>query len=112
MNSQRRSRMILVWAGLTIGLFMAGSQVTTASPHEQTSANQKTVHPRIAGMTCASCAKGLEASFRRMAGVQTVSVDYKTGLALITFDPAKQTTQSLSKFVADCGYEVKETKVV
>ena len=112
MNGKRRRRMMLIWAGLTIGLFMASPHVTAASPQEQTSAKQKTVHLRIAGMTCASCAKGLEASFRHMSGVQTVSVDYKTGFAVITFDPAKQTTQSLSKFVADCGYQVKETKVV
>ena len=112
MNSKRRWRMMLVWAGLTIGLFMDSPQATAASPQEQTSAKQKTVHLRIAGMTCVSCAKGLEASFRRMVGVQTVSVDYKTGWAVITFDPAKQTTENLSKFVANCGYQVKETKVV
>ena len=64
---------------------------------------------RIAGMTCAACAKGLEASFRHMSGVQKVSIDYKTGLAVITFDPAKQSNESLAKFVSKCGYQVKET---
>ena len=67
---------------------------------------------RIAGMTCASCAKGLEASFRNIAGVVKVTVDYKAGQAMITFDTTKQSTESLSKFVASCGYKVKETKVV
>ena len=29
-----------------------------------------------------------------------------------SFDPAKQNTESLSKFVANYGYQVRETKVV
>jgi Cu+-exporting ATPase len=91
-------------------------EVAAASPVPQTggqaTANQKTVQMRIAGMTCAACAKGLEASFRHMAGVAKVSVDYKAGQAVITFDPAKQSSQSLAKFVTSCGYQVKETKAI
>ena len=67
---------------------------------------------RVARMTCASCAKGLEASLHNMAGVVKVTVDYKAGQAVVTFDTSKQSAQSLSKFVASCGYKVKETKVV
>jgi copper chaperone CopZ len=63
-------------------------------------------------MTCAACAKGLEASFRHMAGVLKADVDYKAGQAVITFDTAKQSAESLSKFIASCGYQVKEAKVV
>jgi copper chaperone CopZ len=112
MNTTRYRKM-LVWAGLAIATFNGGLPAATASPQsvEQTSAKQKTVHMRIAGMTCAACAKGLEASFKNMAGVAKASVDYKAGEAVITFDPAKQTTESLSKFVTKCGYQVKEAKV-
>jgi copper chaperone CopZ len=67
---------------------------------------------RIAGMTCASCAKALEASLRNMAGVVKVTVDYRAGQAVVTLDTSKQSPQSLSKFVVSCGYKVKETKVV
>jgi len=67
---------------------------------------------RIAGMTCAACAKGLEASFRNMAGVVKADVDYKAGQAVVTFDAAKQSADNLSKFVTKCGYQVKETKLV
>ena len=110
----KRYLMMLVWAGLasvTVGL-----QTTVASPArqgaEQPSAKQKTVHMRIVGMTCPACAKGLEASFRNLAGVTTASIDYKAGEAVITFDPAKQSIESLSKLVKSSGYQVKETKVV
>ncbi len=62
-------------------------------------------------MSCAACAKGLEASFRHMAGVEQASIDYKTGQAVIRFDPATQTPESLSELVTSCGYQVKETRV-
>ena len=97
----------LLLVGLAVGPSYLSSPVAAAG-----SAKPKTVHMRIAGMTCAACARGLEASFRKMAGVEKVDVDYKAGQAVITFDPTKQTADSLSKFVAECGYKVKEIKVV
>lgn len=105
--------LFLVWAGVVIPPLGSGLPLTAAPQSvEQPSANQKTVHFRIAGMTCAACAKGLEASFRQLAGVVKADVDYKTGQAVITFDAAKQRLENLSKFVTKCGYQVKETKVV
>lgn len=115
MNVTRLVRLIPVLAGLVIILLGAG-QLLSASPApqngSQTNASQKTVQMRIAGMTCAACAKGLEASFRNMVGVVKVTVDYKAGQAVVTFDISKQTAESLARFVASCGYKVKETKVV
>jgi copper chaperone CopZ len=115
MDITRLVRLILVFAGLVVIPVGVGWRLS-ASPVPQhgvqTSTSQKTVQMRIAGMTCASCAKGLEASFRNMAGVVKVTVDYKAGQAVVTFDTSKQSAESLSKFVASCGYQVKETKVV
>ena len=115
MNITNRWLLILVWAGLVILSLGSGLPLTAApAPQsgEHTTAKQKTVQMRIAGMTCAACAKGLEASFRNMAGVVKADVDYKAGQAVITFDTAKQSAESLSKFIASCGYQVKEAKVV
>jgi copper chaperone CopZ len=115
MKITNRLPLIVIGAGLVIIPF-GSSLPASASPapqnHEQSSVKQKTVHLRIAGMTCEACAKGLEASFRKMAGVVKADVDYKGGQAVITFDSAKQSAESLSKFVAECGYQVKEAKVV
>src|SRR5437879_1802048 len=88
MNSTRRVRLILVFAGLLI--IPVGGGWLPASP--------------------APPAKGLEASFRNMAVVVKVTVDYKAGQAVVTFDTNKQSAESLSKFVASCGYKVTETK--
>jgi P-type Cu+ transporter len=115
MTITNRLRLILAWAGL-VALPLRTCLPVAASPvpqnGEQSSVKQKTVQMRIAGMTCAACAKGLEASFRNMAGIVKADVDYKGGQAVITFDTAKQSTESLSTFIVSCGYRVKETKVV
>ena len=115
MSMTHRVRLFVIVAGLTV-LAVAPARKLWAFPAPQIAAQartgQMTVQMRIAGMTCASCAKGLEASFRNMAGVVKATVDYKAGQAVVTFDAKKQTAESLARFVANCGYKVKETKVV
>jgi copper chaperone CopZ len=115
MKITNRLQLTLVWAGLVVLSFGSGLPVVAApAPQngEQPVAKQKTVQFRIAGMTCAACAKGLETSFRNMPGIVKADVDYKAGQAVITFDAAKQSSESLSRFVTKCGYQVKETRVV
>ena len=115
MNNTNRLWLILTWAGLVVlplGTILPVAGSPAPQIGEQSSVKQTTVRMRIAGMTCAACAKGLEASFRNMAGVMKADVDYKAGQAVITFDPVKQNADSLSKFIASCGYQVKETKVI
>lgn len=77
MNITRLGRLFLVLAGL-VAIPVGGGWWLSASPAPQNGAqakaSQKTVQMRIAGMTCVSCAKGLEASFRNMAGVVKVTV--------------------------------------
>ena len=115
MNATRLVRLTLVLAGLAT-IQLRGGWRLSASPAPlngaQAKVSQKTVQMRIAGLTCASCAKGLEASVRNMSGVVKVTVDYKAGQAVVTFDTGKQSAESLSNFVASCGYKVKETKVI
>ena len=80
MNITRFVRLVLVFAGL-VTMPVGGGWRVSASPAPQNGAqakgSQKTVQMRIAGMTCASCAKGLEASFRNMVGVVKVAVVIK-----------------------------------
>ena len=69
MKIANRLRVTLVLVGLVVLPLPGGLQVMAApAPQsaEQSSAKQKTVQFRIAGMTCAACAKGLEASFRNL----------------------------------------------
>jgi copper chaperone CopZ len=107
-----RLRLTLVWAGLVALPVGSSLPVLAASHNEQSATKQKTVQFRITGMTCAACAKGLQASLRNIAGIVKADVDFKAERAVITFDTEKQSADSLSKFVTKCGYQVKEIKVV
>lgn len=53
----------------------------------------------LKGMHCASCAKIIERTLRKMDGVEEVSVNYGTESAKITFDASKVNPDSLSKKV-------------
>ncbi len=69
-------------------------------------ASTRTASFGISGMTCPSCAKGLEASFRNMPGVKEAKVDYDAKQATVTFDPAKQSAEAIKKLVTEAGYAV------
>ncbi len=59
----------------------------------------------IAGMNCPSCAAGLQATFRRLPGVVTATVDYDARRATVTYDPAKQAPEAFKQLVRQAGYE-------
>ncbi len=58
----------------------------------------------LKGMHCASCAKIIERTLRKMDGVEEVSVNYGTESAKITFDASKVNPDSLSKKVEPLWY--------
>lgn len=69
----------------------------------------------IEGMTCAmGCAKTIEKKMAKMEGVKTATVDFDKRLAMVEYDEAKVTPQSLEEVVAKVGdvYKVKDMKVV
>jgi Cu+-exporting ATPase len=103
---------VLLFSKVTFSPGALGFALTQPSHETGNSAKQETAQMKIVGMTCAPCAKGLEVSFRRMAGVLKADVDYKSGTAMIVFDPAKQSLASLSARVVASGYQVKEVKAV
>lgn len=69
----------------------------------------------IDGMTCAmGCAKTIEKKIAKMDGVKSAKVDYDKRLAMVEYDEAKVTPQSLEETVAKAGevYKVKDMKTV
>ena len=62
------------------------------------------VHFRISGMTCESCASGMAASFRNLPGTKDAVVEYPSGKASVTFDPAKVSVDHLAALVREAGY--------
>ena len=69
----------------------------------------------IDGMTCAmGCAKTIEKKISGMDGVKSATVDFDSKLAMVEFDDAKVSTESLSEMVAKAGdmYKVVDMKTV
>ena len=69
----------------------------------------------IEGMTCAmGCAKTIEKKIAKMDGVKSAKVDFDKKLAMVEYDEARVTPNTLEEAVAKAGgtYKVKDMKTV
>lgn len=69
----------------------------------------------IEGMTCAmGCAKTIEKKMAKMEGVKSATVDFEKKLAMVEYDDAKVTPESLENTVTSVAdqYSVKDMKTV
>jgi len=71
-----------------------------------TGENTKQAELKIAGMTCAMCAKTVESSLSNSDGVMFAQVNLGNEIATVEYDPAKVKLAELDKAVKDAGYEV------
>ena len=60
----------------------------------------------IQGMHCASCARVIEKTLQKVAGVQSIAVNYGTETASLTFDDTAITPHTLSQKIKPLGYEL------
>lgn len=61
---------------------------------------------KIKGMHCASCAGIIEKTFKKVAGVESVQVNYGTESAKVAFDEAKTNPHHLSQIIESLGYSL------
>jgi Cu+-exporting ATPase len=62
---------------------------------------------RVKGMHCASCSSVIEKTFKKVAGVHSVEVNYGTEKAKVAFDPSKTNPHDLSKHIEPLGYSLE-----
>jgi len=88
--------------------------VTYSTQNKETAENLETASFKIEGMTCPmGCAATIEHKLSKMDGVEKAKVDFDSKTATISFDPAKQTTESFVQTVekiADGAYKVSNVK--
>lgn len=60
----------------------------------------------VAGMSCASCAKKIEDTLERVEGVEAASVNFGTGRAHLTLDPARFEPKKAREAVKSIGYDL------
>ncbi len=115
--------MIRIIAG-TVAVLMAVSlaacsksevQQSTGQNSEQisgvpvSSAQQATASFAIDKMTCATCPISVRKAMKRVDGVKSVKVDFKTKIATVVYDPAKTTPAQIAAASTKVGYPANET---
>lgn len=58
----------------------------------------------VTGMHCPSCSKLIEMDLADVAGVESVSVDHRTGLAELTYDDSLVSVEAIIAAIARSGY--------
>lgn len=90
------------------------STAVDSTMNKETAANLETASFNIDGMTCPmGCAATIEKKLAGMEGVQEAKVDFEKKTATVSFDPAKQTAETLVQTVekiADGAYKVSDVK--
>ncbi len=69
----------------------------------------------IGGMSCAACANRIEKVLQKMEGIETVSVNYATEKATVTYDPQLTRISSIKQTIQKLGYqplEISKTEVI
>ena len=78
---------------------------TSATPVMRSSGFEvKTVHLKVAGMTCGGCVVGTRTVLTRLHGVTKAVVSYEKQDAIVTYDPAKVTIAQMVAAIKTLGY--------
>lgn len=89
---------ILILAVLVV-VVIAGNNGTTGNAVKEvnTQSNLETADLQIEGMTCQSCALGVEYELKQVNGVIDAKVNYQDGTGKVTFDPAQVDAETIAK---------------
>ncbi|MGH7454985.1 MAG: heavy-metal-associated domain-containing protein [bacterium] len=86
--------------GVALGACQKSEQTATASQ----------VDIKVATIQCESCVNNVKVALQELEGVKTASVDLKTKVAQVSFDPASLTLADLENAIAKAGYDANDTK--
>lgn len=88
-------------------LSMTATQPGEANVQPVSLASEREAVVRIEGMTCAACARGVEASLGRTAGVVSAVITMEPPDARIRYDEALTTPEALAEAIESLGYETE-----
>lgn len=89
---------ILILVVLVIVVILGNIGITGDTVKEvNTQQNLETANLQIEGMTCQSCALGVEYELKQVKGVVDAKVNYQDGTGTVTFDPAKVDAETIAK---------------
>ena len=105
------STVITASAGILIG-----SQAMAHPPEEhaqaqtttQNAVSEMTATFAIEKMTCATCPISVKKAMKRVDGVKSVKIDFKTKIANVVYDPELTTPTKIAAASTDVGYPASE----
>jgi mercuric ion binding protein len=84
----------------SISLLIAGLLLSLGAM----AADTRTVTLDVTKMDCAVCPITVRKALEKVPGVGSAKVDFKTKRAVVAFDPAKTSTEALTRATADAGF--------
>ena len=93
--------------GATAGLGVAGAgTVAVRKLARPGPVENQTVHYKVKGFTCVTCATGLEMMMMQQPGVARAQASYPHGTVVVGFDENLISEPALREFIAGCGFSV------
>lgn len=100
--------LILAAALLAVGGLAALSLTLLPSVSAQTAATQvaaaQSATFAVENMTCALCPVTVKKAMEKVAGVQSVQIDFDARTATVVFDPAVTSVEAIAAASTDAGY--------
>ena len=66
---------------------------------------------RIGGMTCVNCQNRIEKKLKSIAGIENAAVSYKTGTAIVTYNPQEVIFETIKTAIEQLGYTAPDGKI-
>jgi copper ion binding protein len=59
----------------------------------------------VKGMSCGMCERRIEKNIKKLSGVESIEADVEHGQAILVFDPAKTSKDSIERAISKLGYD-------
>lgn len=95
----------LLFVLIMIVILSCGNQKKSPLKAGETAIASK-IEVSISGMTCTGCEQTIQTSVTKLEGVSTVKADYKSGKAIVDFNPDLTDTSKIRIAITHSGYKV------
>jgi copper chaperone CopZ len=89
---------------LLLVVLSCGNQKKSQLKNDATSASK--IEVTISGMTCTGCEQTIKTNVTKLEGVSDVKADFKSGKAIVDFDPNLTDTSKIRSAITKSGYKV------
>lgn len=111
MNPRTKNALLVVGSLATLALIVSpwllaapAERIQTEDPVAATAVHTQEMVLHVEGMTCAGCATTVSRALKRLEGVLGAEVTFQPAQAIVRYDPARVSIDTLTKATRDAGY--------